>query len=160
LIDRCTSCHLALQLPHFSSTKIAYDINGNIKRDANGTPIQELNEDYIWLKLDEKIADLTDEKVNWQLEEQGASSKEMKRLKEVEKLQSLKTAVVDKHVYDVTKVLAMHPLIGKETRPFEFHPLDEYGCTSCHGGNGKGLTAAKAHGPVFDEEYEVEYMGP
>lgn len=63
-------------------------------------------------------------------------------------------------VYDVTKVLAMHPLMGNETRPFEYHPIEEYGCTSCHNGNGRGLVTDKAHGPVFDEQYEVENEGP
>lgn len=160
LIDRCVSCHVALQLPHFSPTKIQHDADGNSVRDANGTPVKVVNEEYIWAKLDQKIAELTDDKVNQHLKEQGEMSKVDARLKQAEELKSLKTAQVGDHVYDVTKVLAMHPLMGKETRPFEFHSLDEYGCTSCHGGNGKGLTSDKAHGPVFDEEYETEYMGP
>ncbi|MBA3816736.1 MAG: hypothetical protein H0X29_09525, partial [Parachlamydiaceae bacterium] len=160
LIDRCISCHVALQLPHFSATKITYDSNGSIVRDANGTPIKVANEEYIWTKLNHKIVELTDEKVNQQLTQEGASSKVTARLKEAEELQSLKQAQVGEHTYDVAKVLVMHPLIGKETRPFEFHPLDEYGCISCHSGNGKGLTTDKAHGPVFDEKYETEYMGP
>lgn len=160
LIDRCTSCHVALQLPHFSPTKISYDSDGNIVRDADGNPVKEVNKDYIWTKLDHKIAELTDDKVNQQLTEEGATSKVAVRLKEAKELQSLKVAKVGEHTYDVTKVLAMHPLIGKETRPFEFHPIDEYGCTLCHSGNGKGLTTDKAHGPVFDGEYETEYMGP
>lgn len=160
LIDRCTSCHVALQLSHFSPTKISHDINGDIVRDANGIPLKVPNEDYIWTKLDHRITELTDEKVNQQLIEEGAASKVAARLKEAVQLKSLKQAKVGDHIYDVTKALAMHPLIGKETRPFEFHPIDEYGCTSCHNGNGKGLTTDKAHGPVFDGEYETEYMGP
>lgn len=160
LIDRCTSCHVALQLPHFSPTKISVDNTGTIIRDAEGAPVKEINPDYIWTKLDRKIAELSDDKVNQQLIEEGENSKVAARLKEASHLQSLKTAEVGEHTYDVTKVLAMHPLIGKETRAFEFHPIDEYGCTSCHSGNGKGLTTDKAHGPVFDGEYETEYMGP
>src|SRR4051812_41532591 len=39
LIDRCTSCHVALQIPYFSPTKVSHDINGNIVRDANGKPV-------------------------------------------------------------------------------------------------------------------------
>jgi mono/diheme cytochrome c family protein len=139
-IDRCTSCHVALQLPHFSPTKIEYDVNGNIVRDIDGTPVQVPNENYIWKKVDDKIAELKDQK-------------------EAEYFKSLKTAKVGHHTYDVTKVLSMHPLIGKETRPFEFHPINEYGCTSCHSGNGRGLTTEKAHGPVFDGDYEAEFMG-
>ena len=74
-------------------------------------------------------------------------------------LEAIKIAKVGQHVYDVTKVLQAHPLIGRETRPFEYHPVDDFGCVSCHGGNGRGLTTEKAHGPVFDGEYEVEFMG-
>jgi len=159
-IDRCTSCHVAVQLPHFSPTKIAYDVNGNIVRSIDGTPVQTTNEEYVWAKLDKKIAELTDSKVNEQLTQQGEAATATARENEAQKLVALKTAQVGHQTYDVTKVLAMHPLIGKETRPFEFHPLEEYGCTSCHSGNGRGLTTEKAHGPVFDGQYEVEFMGP
>lgn len=159
-IDRCTSCHVAVELPDFSSTKIEYDLNGNIARDLNGTPLKVSNENYVWKKLDEKIAALTDEKVIAQLHQNGESAKAEANIKEAAALKALKTTQIGDHVYDVTKVLSMHPLIGKETRAFEFHPLSEYGCTSCHSGNGRGLTAETAHGPVFDGEYEAEYMGP
>lgn len=158
-IDRCTSCHVALQLPHFSATKIEHDVNGNIVRNADGTPTTIPNENYIWAKLDNKIAELKDAKVNEQLIQQGLSSKVKERQRDAESLEALKTAKVGHHTYDVTKVLSMHPLIGKETRPFEFHPINEYGCTTCHSGNGRGLTTEKAHGPVFDGEYEAEFMG-
>lgn len=158
-IDRCTSCHVALQLPHFSPTKIEYDVNGNIVRSADGTPAKVPNENYIWTKLDNKIARLKDAKVNEQLVQQGQASKVKDRQREAESLEALKTAKVGHLVYDISKVLSMHPLIGKETRPFEFHPINEYGCTSCHSGNGRGLTTEKAHGPVFDGEYEAEFMG-
>lgn len=158
-IDRCISCHVATDLSHFSPTKIARDINGNIAIDRNGFPIQVPNEDYVWGRLDQKIAELTDSRVNEQLIAQGESRKVDARLREAEELRSLKTAEVDGIVYDVTKVIAMHPLIGKETLPFEFHPIEEYGCTSCHSGNGRGLTTEKAHGPVFDGEYENEFIG-
>lgn len=158
-IDRCTSCHVAMQLPHFSPTKIAYDVNGNIVRSIDGTPVKVANEEYVWAKLDRKVAELTDVKVNEQLMQQGEASKVAARKAEAEELSALKTAKVGHQVYDVTKVLVMHPLIGKETRPFEFHPLEEYGCTSCHSGNGRGLTTEKAHGPVFDGQYEAEFMG-
>lgn len=159
-IDRCISCHVALQLPHFSPTQVAHDANGQVVRTADGTPVLQPNENYIWLKLDQKVAELTDTAVNAQLKQQGEADKVASRLKEAEALTALKTANVNDHIYDVTKVLSMHPLIGKETRPFEFHPLEEYGCVVCHNGNGKGLTTEKAHGPVFDGTYEVEYMGP
>lgn len=158
-IDRCTSCHVAVQLPHFSPTKIAFDVNGNIVRSVDGTPLHIPNEDYVWAKLDKKIAELKDEKVNEQLTQEGQTAKVKARLQQAQEYEALKTAKVGHQIYDVTKVLAMHPLIGKETRPFEFHPLDEYGCTSCHSGNGRGLTTEKAHGPVFDGQYEAEYMG-
>ncbi|MBA2726606.1 MAG: c-type cytochrome [Parachlamydiaceae bacterium] len=159
VIDRCISCHVALQFPHFSPTKIAYDVNGVPMVDAQGNPRLIPNENYIWGKLNAKIASLTDEKVNSQLIEKGDNSVVKKRLSEAENLKALKVAHVGDHAYDVTKVLAMHPLIGKETRPFEFHPIEEYGCSSCHSGNGRGLTTQKAHGPVFDDEYEKEDVG-
>ena len=143
-IDRCISCHVALELPHFSPTKIAHDINGNIVRSVDGTPVQVPNENYVWGKLDAKIAALKEDKIN---------------LKEAAQLESLKTAQVGDYDYNVVKVLSMHPLIGKETRPFEFHPIEEYGCTTCHSGNGNALTTDKAHGPVFDKQYETEFMG-
>lgn len=160
VIDRCISCHVALEFPHFSPTRIAYDINGNIIVDEEGIPVQAPNPDYIWTKLDAKIAELRDSKVNEQLESEGEKRKVQARLEQAKKYESLKRAHVGEHSYDVTKVLRMHPLIGKETRPFEFHPVEEYGCVSCHNGNGRGLTTDKAHGPVFDGTYSVEFMGP
>lgn len=158
-IDRCVSCHVALQLPHFSPTSIAHDAEGRVIRTDDGTPKQIPNENYIWAKLDQKIASLTDVKVNEQLKQEGDDVKVRDRQKEADRLAALKVAHVDDHVYDVAKVLVMHPLIGKETRPFEFHPIDEYGCTICHSGNGRGLTTEKAHGPVFDGEYAIEFEG-
>jgi len=160
VIDRCISCHVALQVEAFSPTKIARDINGHLVVDTAGLPVLIENENYIWKKLDQKIAALTDDQVNAQLNAQGKASEIKQRLKEAESLASLKTAQVGDHVYDVTKVLAMHPLLGKETRPFEFHSIEEYGCVSCHSGNGRGLTTEKAHGPLFDQQYEIEDMGP
>jgi mono/diheme cytochrome c family protein len=156
IIDRCTSCHVALDIPYFSPTKIAYDVNGQIILDEKGIPTKIPNEDYIWAKLDERILELRDEKVNTQLKEQGESAKVTERLKEAEKLLALKTVKIGEHDFDVTKALRMHPLMGRETRPFEYHPLANYGCTSCHGGNGRALTTDKAHGPVFDGQYEIE----
>lgn len=143
VIDRCTSCHVALQFEHFSPTKVAYDNLGQPILEANGTPKQVPNENYVWDRLDAKILELR----------KGGHDSEANSLEE------LKTAQVGHHVYDVTKVLRMHPLMGKESRPFEFHPIDEYGCVVCHNGNGRGLTTDKAHGPVFDGQYEVEDMG-
>ena len=140
-VDRCISCHVALQFPHFSPTKLATDINGNIELDLQGRPLQVHNENYVWDRLDGAIENETDPKQR-------------------KALQTLKTAKVGDRIYDVTKVLQMHPLMGRETRPFEFHPVEEYGCVSCHSGNGRGLTTEKAHGPVFDGEYEEEFTGP
>lgn len=130
VIDRCTTCHVALQIEAFSPTRIAKDINGNIRYDNFGVPVKEENPDYIW-----------------------------KRIKDDPAYEELKTAHVGDHDYDVEKVLQMHPLMGRETRPFEFHPIEEYGCTSCHGGNGRGLVTDRAHGPVFDDQYEKEDEG-
>lgn len=159
VIDRCISCHVALQFPHFSPTKIAKDVNGKILYDANGVPIKEANPQYVWTHLDQRVLELQDEKVNEQLIVQGQSAKVKQRLQEAESLLALKTVEVNDVTYDMTKVLSMHPLMGSETRPFEFHPIETYGCVSCHNGNGRGLTTEKAHGPVFDGQYEKEYIG-
>lgn len=142
-IDRCTTCHVALQLPHFSPTKIAKDINGNTVLDDDGLPVQEPNDEYIWSRLDLEIKKLRDEGNN--------------RL--ADKYENLKIAKVGNVEYDVRKVLVAHPLMGRETVPFQYHPIDEYGCVSCHNGNGRGLVTDRAHGPVFDEAYETEYRG-
>jgi mono/diheme cytochrome c family protein len=143
-IDRCTSCHVALEFEHFSPTKIAYDDNGKVIEDTDGLPKKIPNKDYVWAKLDAAIKDL---------QEKGTHPKLLERY------EGLKVATIGDHRYDVTKVLRMHPLIGRETRPFELHPVEEYGCTSCHNGNGRGLTTEKAHGPVFDGKYEEEFLG-
>lgn len=159
-IDRCLSCHVVLQIPYFSPTKIAHDLNGNIVRDQEGHPVLIPNEDYIWQKLDQKIAELRDEKVLENFKIQGENGEVKRRLNEADKYEALKTAHVGDQVYDVTKVLTMHPLMGNETYPFQYHPIEEYGCTSCHNGNGRGLVTDKAHGPVFDGQYEAEDLGP
>ena len=143
-IDRCTSCHVAMDLEHFSPTRLARDVNGTIVRDAEGYPVKEQNPNYVWDWLDAKIERL----------------KEAGDLAEAEKLEGLKVATVDGLEVDMTKALAMHPLIGKEERPFEYHPVSEYGCTVCHGGNGRALTYKRAHGPVFDGQYEESHEGP
>lgn len=143
VIDRCVSCHVALQFEHFSPTKVAYDANGHPEVNSAGIPKQIPNENYVWARLDAKILELR---------KSGNDSEALT-------LEALKIAQVGHHVYDVSKVLRMHPLMGKESRPFEFHPIDEYGCVSCHNGNGRGLTTEKAHGPVFEGHYETEDMG-
>jgi len=143
-IDRCTSCHVALQYEHFSPTIIERDVNGKVVYDKNGNPEKVENPNFIWAKLDQKVEDLRNEGLN----------------QEADRLAALKTANVGEHHYDMEKVLIMHPLIGRETRPFEYHPIDEYGCTVCHGGNGRGLVTDRAHGPVYDNTYEETYMGP
>lgn len=151
IVDRCTSCHVATQLPHFSPTKI--------KENADGRKEIIPNDDYVWAKLDATIQQLRDPEVIKRLKSEGKQAEVNVRLNQAATYEGLKTAKVGDYVYDVTKVLSMHPLIGKETRPFEFHPLDEYGCTLCHNGNGNGLVTDRAHGPVYDHFYETEYQG-
>lgn len=158
-VDRCISCHVALQIPYFSPTKIAYSSNGQILRKEDGTPILVANEDYIWKRLDEEIASLRDQKVIDALKKEGKEQEVKKRLQQADSYESLKVARVGEADLDVRKALKAHPLIGKETRPFEFHPIEEYGCVSCHSGNGRALTTDKAHGPVFDGQYEAEFLG-
>lgn len=159
IIDRCISCHVALQVEDYSPTKLGRDLNGELILDLEGMPVKVPNEEYVWSKLDRKIAELTDPIVLEQLKKQGDDSEVDARMKEADHLKSLKTAQVGNQSYDVTKVIAMHPLIGKEVRPFEFHSIEEYGCVSCHNGEGLALTTEKAHGPLFDGQYEVEFTG-
>lgn len=122
IIDRCISCHVAVDLPHFSPLRVAHDVNGNPVYDAEGKPLLEPNSEYVWNGLEK-----------------------------------LKTRIIDGREVDMTKVLQMHPLIGSEIRPFQYHPMEEYGCTSCHSGNGRALVAKRAHGPLYDEDYEPAY---
>lgn len=137
-IDRCTSCHVAMNLPHFSPTRIAQDVNGNLRVDSLGHPILEENPDYIFTQLDLRIAELREEG-------------DERRAQPLERLQVRK---IEGREVDMRKALIAHPLIGREIRPFQFHPIEEYGCTSCHSGNGRSVTAERAHGPVFDGHYE------
>ncbi len=116
-IDRCISCHVALEYPHFSPTKIDFDSQGEPRVDSNGFPLKVKNDDFIWDKVDQKIAVLEDSKVNAQFEKQGEYQRVQKNLAEAQNLRALKIAHVGENTFDVTKVLAMHPLMGKETRP-------------------------------------------
>ncbi|MCP5468878.1 MAG: c-type cytochrome [Chlamydiales bacterium] len=118
LIDRCTSCHVAMNLEHFSPTRVALDVNANPMIDVEGNPVLEPNPDYVWNKVPPH-SDLR--------KYEGA--------------------------------LQMHPLIGSETKPFEHHPMDEYGCTVCHSGNGRALVVERAHGPIKDGEYHPADSG-
>lgn len=159
-IDRCSSCHLALELPHFSPTRVSRDINGNIRRDKDGIALLEENPNYVWKKIEEKIADLRDEKVNEHLRQEGNEKQVQNRLDRASELEKLFHVDVDHRSYDMKKLLKMHPLIGRETRPFELHPIEEFGCSTCHNGNGRSLTTKRAHGPVFSGEYEAHSHGP
>lgn len=141
IIDRCTSCHVALDVEAYSPTRLERDINGTIIRDQDGVPLKVPNEDYVFTLLDNAIK-----------EAHGDS----KRLAELEHLRQVE---IGEHTVDMRRVLAMHPLIGREERPFQFHSPEEIGCTSCHNGNGRVLTSDKAHGPVFDGMYEPSFEG-
>ncbi len=160
IVDRCTSCHVALQLAHFSPTKIATDVNGQVVLDKEGYPVKVANENYVWQLLDDRVAALSDEKALEALKEHSDEAQVKERIAEADKLKALKSAWVGDRQVDMTKAIAMHPLIGKESRPFEFHPVEEYGCTVCHSGNGRALTIEKAHGPVFDGQYPESFEGP
>lgn len=48
---------------------------------------------------------------------------------------------------------AEHPFRTHPVEPLKAHPIQKYGCTSCHGGQGFAVDADKAHGPTpFWEE--------
>ena len=158
-IDRCTSCHVALEFSHFSPTKLEYDLNGDLVRDARGRPVQIPNEEYVWTRLDAEIAKLLDPALNQQLRAQGLEGKADFNALRAQELEAWKTTHEEEHVFDNTVVLRAHPLMGMETRPFEYHPVEEYGCTSCHNGNGRSVVTERAHGPVFDGAYKAEFTG-
>lgn len=160
IIDRCISCHVTMDLPHFSPTKVARDVNGNVLLDSRGQPIQEKNPDYLFDQVDRAISVLEDKDVIEQLEREGKTKEIASRLTQSEKLKELTKMKVEGKEIDLRKVLVAHPLIGNETRPFELHPIESYGCTSCHSGNGRALVAKRAHGPLYDGEYEPADLGP
>jgi len=101
-IDRCTSCHAALKLEHFSRTTIAKDINGQMILDDEGHPVKVSNDNYIWGRLDREITALKDKEVLSQLEAEGKQSDVHKRLKRAKELESWKTTKVGQHHYDLT----------------------------------------------------------
>ena len=43
---------------------------------------------------------------------------------------------------------AEHPFRTHPIEPFQQHPVEDYGCTSCHGGQGWAIDTADAHGEV------------
>ena len=53
---------------------------------------------------------------------------------------------------------ADHPWRTHPAEPLKNHPLEKYGCTSCHGGQGYAVDAAEAHGPV--EHWEEPLLSP
>lgn len=160
VVDRCVSCHVAMKLEHFSPTKLKRDVNGNVVVDSAGVPVKIPNDEYVWGKIDEQIAELTDVKVLSQLKSEGNMAEVHRRKALASDLEGMKSVHMHEGDVDMTKVLAMHPLIGREENPFDFHPVEEFGCTSCHGGNGRGLVSDRSHGPVLDEWYHAEAHGP
>lgn len=159
-IDRCVSCHVALDVPHFSPTRVVRNSQGQVIVDADGKALLEENPEYIFAQIEEELAALKDPKKLKQLQDKS-EDQELARIEErVQFLESLLKVDWDGRSIDLRNVLQMHPLIGKETRPFELHPIAEYGCVVCHNGNGSGLVTDRAHGPVFDGEYEIHDGGP
>jgi len=52
---------------------------------------------------------------------------------------------------------APHPFRTHPRKIFEHHPVEEYGCTICHGGQGFALTEREAHG--FIEDWHEPLLG-
>ncbi len=50
---------------------------------------------------------------------------------------------------------AEEPFRTHPVEPLKNHPLEKFGCTSCHGGQGYAIDAEEAHGPVKDWEQPV-----
>ena len=56
---------------------------------------------------------------------------------------------------------AEHPFKTHPEEPLKIHPLETFGCTSCHGGQGYAIDADEAHGPVkhWEEPVLGTYLG-
>ena len=52
---------------------------------------------------------------------------------------------------------ADEPVPDASAEPLKDHPVEKFGCTSCHGGQGWAVDAAAAHGPV--EHWEEPLLG-
>ena len=52
---------------------------------------------------------------------------------------------------------AENPYKSHPVEPLKGHPIEKYGCTACHGGQGWAIDAAAAHGPV--EHWEEPLLG-
>ena len=157
-IDRCTSCHVALDLPHFSPTRIKKDINGENVHHLDGSFAQEANPDYIWTLFDKERDQITVD-----LQQTTLNAEERKtlldRLSALESLETVRLGGKYAKEIDMRALMKMHPLFKGEERPFQQHPIEEFGCTICHSGNGRALTTARAHGPALDGEYEAHEHG-
>ena len=53
---------------------------------------------------------------------------------------------------------AEHPWKTHPSEPLKAHPIEAYGCTACHGGQGWAVESDKAHGPV--QFWEEPVLGP
>ncbi len=72
----------------------------------------------------------------------------VERLGVVDRCTTCHLGVTWKGLEDVEQPWATHP----QLEIFDDHPLEEYGCTPCHGGQGWAVTADEAHG--FGEHWE------
>lgn len=56
---------------------------------------------------------------------------------------------------------AQHPWRTHPAEPLKNHPIEKFGCTSCHGGQGYAIDAEQAHGPVqyWEEPVLGRYLG-
>lgn len=52
---------------------------------------------------------------------------------------------------------AENPWRSHPPEPLKHHPIEKFGCTSCHGGQGYAIDAGEAHGPV--EHWEEPLLG-
>lgn len=154
-IDRCTSCHVALELPHFSPTRLKRDLNGYLIRDPSGHFMQEENPDYLFKRLDQEREEIA-RRLEGESPQSALAAQLAQRLEELEQLEVVK--IQGKEV-DLRKMMRTHPLFPTEERPFEHHNVQEYGCTVCHSGNGRALTTKRAHGPALDGTYKTHEHG-
>ena len=138
-VDRCITCHIAMKDPRFSDHEVDVDIMGNIRYDELGDVCLRENPTALWPFLDRV-------KSGSEVVDPPLDKAEVDALYTIER---------DGKTYDVKKALSMHPLLSGETYPFEFHRMEDYGCVVCHNGNGRSVLEDRAHGPVFDGEYET-----
>ena len=137
--DRCATCHFAIDKPDYEHTsKERFDIEGDGENKSSyqlNHPLVKVDSETILIDEEEAEAD------SYSLTENGQITfNDPDIFSEVEI--SYETGY--------RPVLRTHPhrdvLLAK-------HPVEKFGCTLCHGGQGQALTKESAHALKHEEEF-------